>query len=326
MSMLPISITKLVKYKPNTSDDFLIGRGFLSRSGSVLVCGEPGCGKSKLTQHAIYAFALGLPFLGFVPTRKLRVLYVQNEDTLDDMHECLVGFRLQQKLTPAQVTELDRQCVIVNSVGLSGDKFVEALDDCIRKYKPDIVVTDPLLAFIGCDLTNQAKVTEFLREKMAPLMQANRCGWICVHHSSKGAAGGGYGGSKVNKALGSIEVSAFFRGIIDLERKRADANQCTLEITKRFKQAGLRSADGKLTNRLNLRCGEESISWEVDHAVAPVAVKAVGRPGKADKPEVEAFIAERRKAGDKNPTVVKAVAKEFGYSLKQARRYVQGKA
>lgn len=325
MSMLPISISKLVKYKPNTTDDFLIGNGFLSRGGSVLVCGEPGSGKSKLSQHLIYALALGLPFLGFTPSRKHKVLYVQNEDTLDDMHESLVGFRLQQGLTAAQVRELDAQCVIINAVGLSGDKFVDALDDCIRKYKPDIVVTDPLLAFIGCDLTNQAKVTEFLREKMAPLMQANRCGWICVHHSSKGAAGNGYGGSKVNKALGSIEIAAFFRGIIDLERKRADANGCALEVTKRFKQAGLRSDDGKLTNRLNLRCGEEHISWEVDRTVPVAVVKSVGRPAKADKSEVEGFIAERRKEGCRAPTIVKAVVEKFGYSDKQARRYVAPK-
>lgn len=322
MNLTVMTIAELLRYKPNANDDFLIGAGFLSRGCSVLITGEPGGGKSKWVQHLMFSVALGLPFLGLTPARGMRVLYVQNEDTKDDMHESLTGFIEQHGLSKAECGIIDKQCVLVNVSGLSGDSFVSKVRELIETYRPDIVITDPLLAFIGCDLVNQTEVTAFLRDGMAPVLKENRCGWICVHHSSKGAVGRS-GGSKVVKGLGSIEIAAFFRGIIDLERKPSDPSVMIMEVAKRGRQADLRTTDGQRTNKLTVRTGSEIISWMVDAAaMAPKAPKPAGRPAKSKKDDVAAFVAEQRTEGLDNAALTKAVAERFDYSLKQARRYV----
>jgi hypothetical protein len=322
MSMTVTSITDLLRYKPNANGDYLVGNGFLSYGGSVLLTGEPGGGKSKWIQHLMFSFAMGLPFLGFTPARSLRILYVQNEDTMDDMHESLMGFVEQQGLGKAERSMIDTNCVLIHSSGVSGDEFVAELRREVETHKPDIVITDPLLAFIGCDLTDQVGVTSFLRDGMAPMLKEQRCGWICVHHSSKGAIGK-FGGSKVVRGLGSIEIAAFFRGIIDLERKPSDPSISVMEVAKRAKQAGLRTPDGQPTNKLTVRTGRDTISWTVDAAaMAPAAPKPAGRPAKSKKDDVAAFVSEKRMGGADDKALTKAVAEHFGYSVKQARRYV----
>ena len=322
MSMTVTTVSQLSRHKPNANDDFLIGAGFLCRGGSTLVTGGPGGGKSKWVQHLMFSIALGRSFLGFRPARAFRVLYIQNEDTMDDMHESLMGFVEQHGLGKAEINMIDKQCVLIHASGVSGEDFVSEVRQAIETHKPDIVITDPLLAFIGCDLIDQTGVTNFLRNGMAPVMQKNRCGWICIHHSSKGAIGK-FGGSTVVKGLGSIEIAAFFRGIIDLERKPADPSLSVLEVAKRAKQAGLRSPDGQPIHRMTVRAGQDIISWTVDASVSstPAAPKPAGRPAKTKKDEVAAFVAEQRALGSGVMALTKAVADKFGYSTKQARRY-----
>lgn len=321
MSMVATSIAELLRYKRNLNGDYLVGQGFLSYAGSVLLTGEPGGGKSKFIQHLMFSFALGMPFLGFTPARSLRILYVQNEDTMDDMHESLLGFVEQHGLGKAERGLIDKNCVLIHSSGSSGDEFVAELRREVETHKPDIVITDPLLAFIGCDLTDQVGVTNFLRNGMAPMLKELRCGWICVHHSSKGAIGK-FAGSAVTRGLGSIEIAAFFRGIIDLARKPSDPNVMIMEVAKRGRQADLRTPDGQRTNKLMLRIGSEFISWMADAvAMASKAPKPAGRPGKAKKDDVAAFVTEKRKEGLDNAALTKTVAEHFGYSIKQARRY-----
>lgn len=322
------TIQELLRYKPNANDDWLIGCGFLSRGGSVLICGEPGCGKSKFTQHLAYSLALGRSFLGLVPTRAYKVLYIQAEDTIDDLHESIVGFVNQHGLTKAEVDAIAKNCVCAHPNGKSGDDFFEELKVEVEKHQPDIVITDPLLALVGCDLTNQEGVTEFLREKVGLFLSRKRCGWICVHHTAKGASGK-YGNSKVTRALGSVEISAFFRGVIDLERKRGDSDALVMEIAKRSRQAGLRSSDGNPTSRLMIRMGVDGVNWTIDTFGASTSLAVpkakAGRPAKAGKDDVAGFIAEQRKAGAKDAAIIKAVAAKFAYCNKQARRLVVGR-
>jgi hypothetical protein len=321
MSMTITSIADLLRYKPNANGDYLVGKGFLSRGGSLLITGEPGGGKSKWIQHLMFSYAMGRPFLGLTPARSLRILYVQNEDTMDDMHESLSGFVEQHGLGKAEHRLIDKNCVLIHSSGACGNEFVAELSRAVEMHKPDLVITDPLLAFIGCDLTDQVGVSEFLRIGMAPMLQKNRCGWVCVHHASKGALGK-FGGSALTKGLGSIEIAAFFRGIIDLARKPSDPNIIIMELAKRGRQADLRTPDGQRTNKLILRTGSDIISWMMDlAAMAPKAPKPTGRPGKAKKDDVTAFVSEKRKEGIDNAGLTKAVAEQFGYSIKQARRY-----
>lgn len=326
--MVQYKFKAIYNHKPNASGDFLIGQGFLSRGGSVLICGEPGCGKSKFAQHIGWSLVLGRSFLGLKPSGPLKVLYIQTEDTVDDIHESMVGYAGQHGLSAADQDRLDRNWICVNAAGYTRGEFLDGLEAQMEAHRPDVIIADPLLAFIGCDLTNQAGMTEFLRVGLAPMLEGKRCGLICVHHSAKAAAGK-YTGSKVAKALGSIEIAAFFRGIIDLERKPGDPDTLLMEIVKRAKQAQLLSADGRLLRKLTVHTGTDSIAWTREESALETAPppprpkKSVGSPPKAAKADVEEFVKKQRATGKADAVIIKAVAKEFGYSAKHAGRFVK---
>jgi RecA-family ATPase len=266
--------------------------------------------------------------MGLAPCGPLRVLYFQAEETADDLNECLRGFHSSTGVNKAMTRRLDKNWCVISIVGRSGEEFVDVVSEEINAWKPDVIVTDPLLAFVGCDLVAQEKVTEFLRTSMGGLIQHHRIGWICTHHASK-ASGRGGAGSRVNRALGTIEISAFFRGIIDIDQHPKDPSLLVVEIAKRARQAQLKNPDGSLSRRVLLKTGENDISFTV---VPDVAIGRSfstpgmpnGRPPKADPKKVALFIAQQRSASKSPKEVVDAVAKEFGYSAKQAGRKVKG--
>ena len=56
---------------------------------------------------------------------------------------------------------LQKHLVIVAESVTTGEKFTEAVRHLIGKHKPDLVWLDPLLSFIGDDISRQAFARTF---------------------------------------------------------------------------------------------------------------------------------------------------------------------
>ena len=296
-----------------------------------MICGDPGVGKSKVAQWLSLCLSLGLSFLGFKPCRPLKVLYIQAEEFPDDLTESLQGFHAAKAVNKVMTKTLDANWRIVSIIGLSGPEFVDVVAAQINEWHPDVIVTDPLLAFIGCDLVAQAEVTKFLRTSMNELITNHRVGWICTHHTSKASTRTG-AGSKVNRALGSVEIAAYFRGVIDLALHPKDPRLVIADVTKRARQAQLKNPDGSPTRRVVYQVGDTTIGFEVVHEVSSAGtkgtsvIKSNGRPPKTDPKLVDEFIKKKAATGISAKEITGLLAKEFGYSAKQAGRLVKAAA
>ena len=316
----------LLSWKPNQGSDWILGNGFLARKQAVLISADAGVGKSNFAQHLSYSMVLGREFLGFKPSRPLRVLYVQNENSSDDLAESAKGFAADTCLKKADIQRLDTNYLAVTLLDCTGQGFKEWLRTELPKFYPDVLVLDPLFAYMGCDAAEQKAVTDFLRNQMAPILRDYNCGWICVHHNKKDRRDSGSG----PKAFGSVEIAAYFRGIIELRAK--SPAELEMEISKRHRQANLGDENGNLVSRRLLQLGTDRISWKLSSIVpkAPqipaiaAPARAPGRPAKASKDDVNAYITELRRQKKPDNEIVRMVAKEFKYSTKQARRLVSG--
>ena len=176
----------------------------------------------------------------------------------------------------------------------TGEETTEAMRHLIGAHKPDLVWFDPLLSFVGDDISRQDVCSRFLRQLLNPIADETGVVWMIMHHTPKPSADPK---SKSNwnrtdmsySAAGSSELVNWARAVTILRSTKNDG-EFDLLLAKRGERAQATAIDGSRTKLLHLRHSEEGILWE--QRAAPVSVK----PPKKSKEEVAA---KRKQAAKK---------------------------
>jgi len=218
---------------------------FLCQGGVMLLVAPSGVGKSTFGMGMAIAHASGDPYLGIVPAKELKYLIIQAENDEGDMAEMRDGMFLGRDLTQQQIAMAKENVIVVQSSQHTGKKFADVLKHYIEMYRPDIVIIDPFLSFLGADVNSQKDVSYFVRNLLQPIVQKFGVGLIVVHHTSKPKAKDK--GSKVDQSyvgMGSSELTNWPRGILTLE-KTAEQGIFILHAAKRGARLGWKSPDGQ---------------------------------------------------------------------------------
>ncbi len=163
--------------------DWLI-RPIVERFGYALIGAQKGVGKSLLvTQLGLYAAAGKSPFLTDEITipNPLNVLLIQQEVSLPGMKDRLfkmrsekvfdLGGRFRQKTTTGAWWNLTKR------------EDYEKLISIIEKYKPDILILDPLYTFYPKELNTSGDISPMM-QVLSDLKSNFNLGLIVVHHFS----------------------------------------------------------------------------------------------------------------------------------------------
>ena len=268
---------------PRDAPDELIKDRFLCRGGAALVAANTGKGKSSLTRQIAVCWAAGLPIFGMTPTRPLRQLIIQAENDegdearfRDGVARCpyrppLPAGQEEQDapgpLPPDVFARAARQIVVARCVDQFGPGFLETLRALVEADGPfDIVWVDPLLAFLGGDVSDQKTMSPFLRNGLAPLMIKFNLAVILIHHTPKpirttsrdfrATDMGAYLG------MGSAELANWPRAVLALETT-AHRGVFRLRAAKRHGALGWRDPQtGELTDsRYLAHSTDGSIYW-----------------------------------------------------------------
>jgi len=306
-----------------SSASSLLNNAFLARCGSMMLVGPSGSGKSKLKDWIVCAMACGQELFDIRPSRPLKVLSIQSEDTDEDTAESYQGYASQEVGGDKATLDLiNSNLVAITLIGVDGPEFIKEVDILCEKYKPDVIVIDPILSYIGCDVVDQKGVTAFFRKGLLPVMMKHKCALFAVHHSPKNAKGA----ALIDRAIGSMEFSAFFRGILDISYAEGKPNELTLAVAKRQRQMEWKDKDGQPTHLKYLLKGTSGVSFIEVSGFEPGSIKIGGRPAKANRAEIMSVIKSSQKAGKSKDEIVELIAQKFEYSLKQAQRYVNSAA
>jgi RecA-family ATPase len=267
----PLDLDRLIVADWTQDPDNLLGRRWLCRTRSALFVGSSGIGKSTLILTAAVRWALGKDFHGLAPARPLRILYVQAENDNGDVGEMLQGLVGHA----FQVEEWDaakRNMIFINESGASGDRFLERIKRLIALHRPDLVIADPLLTYVGSDVTKLETVSAFFRNGINQILEqsATRPGMIWVHHTAKPLAD-----AKARQhwtdsdlqylGIGSSDLTNWARSILVLQRIKTedddDSPTFCLQAVKRGSRACLRDYDGLASTRIFLRHSDHGQSW-----------------------------------------------------------------
>lgn len=242
----PYKWDDLLNFKETEDPTQLLGQRWICRGGSALWVGSSGLGKSVLCLQAAITWACGRDLFGISPHGKpLKSLIVQAENDEGDVAEALQGILKALDLTAEELQMVKANIVIVRDCTSTGERFVDRMRRLAEKHKPDLAWVDPLLAFIGGDLSSQETAGGFLRNLLNPLALASGFAWMLMHHTPKPTRdGSGYQGhDKAYSGFGSSELTNWARSVLTLAPCGQDEQGTytyKLEVTKRGKRSGLR--------------------------------------------------------------------------------------
>ena len=263
----PISWKSLMDFDRKNDPNNLVGDRFLCRGGSLIISGESGIGKSSALMQLALLWATGRDFFGIDPHKPRRIGVIQAENDLGDLAE-----EFQDIVAGANLNATDCGCVQSNlffwrEVIKTGPQFIAHCRRLIKRHKLDFLIADPMFAFCGGDLADNAFLSGFLRNQLNPVIEETGVCWVWLHHTGKPKVGSGNALSDSKySAYGGSEIINWARATIALSSTE-QAGQFVLTIHKRGMRAGLKDEFGIRSTAIPIQHATDRIFWERGHKV-----------------------------------------------------------
>lgn len=252
-----------LEYNYEDDENTLLGSRWLCRSGSALLIGQTGLGKSAFAIQAACTWATGQDLFGMQPRRPLTSLILQTENDPGDMAEMFQGVANGTGLAN-HVDEIDRRIWIVSDASKCGDEFLEQAESLIAKLHPDLVWIEPLFAFVGGNISEQESITKFCRAGLQRIANKTGVAWIAVHHTNKPPKDIAKSNTSYDnlayEGSGSSELANWARATMIL--RSGGSGTYELVCAKRRNRATFLDSDGNRTDTVYLRHGEGAIYWQ----------------------------------------------------------------
>ena len=179
----------------------LLGDGYLERTDFLIFGAPTGYGKSTTSLALAYGWSTGNAALGIPPNGPMRLLIVQNENGERDMQRQSRGGGASIhrepwfKADPKRYLDLVHQNTrIMREKTKVDDEFIAFLRAEIEEFKadkgayPDMLIIDPITAYITIKPDDVGKSREFITKKLNPLLLQYNCGAILILPTNKSTA------------------------------------------------------------------------------------------------------------------------------------------
>lgn len=298
-----LSVISLAGYDITNDPNTVLGNRWLCRGGSLVIIGQSGIGKSSFCMQLMLLWALGQPAFHIKPVKPLRSLLIQAENDIGDLAEMYQGVRNAMGISSAQEKLLEDRIIIYRDTIHSGEGFIKLAEKLIDKHKPDLVWCDPLLNYIGDDISEQKVVSNFCCGGLNPISVRTGVIWCLLHHTGKPskdpkAADHWTASDLAYSGLGSSALVNWSREtavLVRIKTPEGISPTFQLSMTKRRKRAGLTSVENEPTDTIFLRHSTAGgICW--DQCEKPEGTSKcryrIGKPSAFDSQTFQAVLAE----------------------------------
>lgn len=200
----------------------------IPRGKLTLIEGDPGLGKSWLTMVLAANISRGwpLPDDGPEPSRTEpgNVIILSAEDGAGDT--------IRPRLEDAGA-DLSRVFLLTGSqeepdVGISMARDLDLLDEAARKLSPELVIVDPLQAYLGPGVDmHRANETRPVLAALARFAERHGCAVVLVRHLTKSGAD-----RAIYRGLGSIDFTGAARSVLRVGKDPNDQQKRILAHIK----------------------------------------------------------------------------------------------
>lgn len=226
----------------NDMSDCLLGFRFLCTQCPWLIVAASGVGKSVLAMQMSILFATGRDLWKLEPHKPRKVILIQAENNFLDLVEPAQSITRILNLSEQEKADLRKNFRVVSDDTHSGEGFVRLLENICERYKPEIVIVDPLMAYIGGDISKQEVCTKFFRNGINPIIHKHNVGLIVLHHTGKQKAKD-LKQFEANTDLeylgiGSSDITNWARAVSIIMPSRHDKNIYEFKHVKRGRRTG----------------------------------------------------------------------------------------
>jgi RecA-family ATPase len=315
-----VSTDTLENYDTKHDPNHVVGHGrYLCRGGSLLVTGQSGIGKSSFVMQMAASWAIGRELFGIPVIRPLRIAVVQAECDIGDLAEAYQGVSSGMRLSADEKVLCRANLKFFTEASKTGKDFVDLCRKIITRHKLDVLVADPLLSYVGGDLSKQEVCSHFLRNLVQPVLQETGCIMVFIHHEGKPKPQEVKDGQTVSdqmySGIGSSELVNWARAIINIRRESKEMPVFSFNLTKRGKLAGMRTPDGKPTLSLKLKHADDRVLWEIAPLAGGFELLKVGQQYRhfESKPRIsrgallEELVADHKLQRDQAESLIKAM-------------------
>jgi RecA-family ATPase len=265
-----------IENDPNT----VIGNRWLCKGGSLVLVSQSGVGKSSMQMQLKVGWSLGRDDMtfGIKPIRPLKQLTLQAENDQGDVAEAWRDITRAYKLSMAEKAAADENCLWHRVTTLVAEEFLEVVEALVQLHQPDVCWIDPLLNYIGDDVSKAEVISHFCVEGLSAISLKTGVIFVLIHHAGKPkdqrTRDSMNSSDLAYLGLGSSALTNWAREVLVLSRvKTASADDpatFTLTATKRRTRAGMKSmpVDGdpleiKSTAEIYVRHSSDgTIRWE----------------------------------------------------------------
>ena len=194
-----LSLADIPDYVPEEQDPNILVRGrWLERGGSAFIVSTAGTGKSIFAMQLALCFAEGRPFAGLTPLRPLRIWIFQTEDSMSRLaiDRADITAELMEQAPDVDWRKTWEKVRLCKVPGKVGAEFLDELDCILSRASGelDAILLNPLLSFIGGQITDGTFVTPFLRggeinrkptRGLQFILEKHAVGVLCFHHTPK---------------------------------------------------------------------------------------------------------------------------------------------
>lgn len=293
---------QILDYVAETDNQTVAGNLWLRKGSASLLVGPSGIGKSSLGRQIAMTWALGLPCTGLAPNRPLRILMVQAENDIADLHDMDLGIAegLGIRHDSQRMAQICSNLTTNHNVADTGESFIRALQRLLDHHMPDLVIVDPLLSFIGNDISKQEVVGQFCRNWLNPVLVSSNVHFMAIHHTGKPPKE--FQPTRKHESprpktmaewaylgLGSSELTNWARAIMILNP--IPGGTFELHLAKRGRRAEAIHPNGNHTETLLLRHDPNRIFWIAQDPPEEVATACQEQPPKPDRRSKELQVA-----------------------------------
>ena len=176
--------------KPEKNDpNELIRHRWLCKGALGLFVAPSGIGKSSFIMQCSILWTLGRDAFGMTPTRPLKIVIVQAENDDGDMAEMRDGVIAGMGLTEDEIEIVLNVIEFRTEFAVTGTGFCKLVARVLKESKADIIIIDPVLAYLGGAMNDQETVGAWLRNHLMPVCKVYNAGAILVHHTNKPPSG-----------------------------------------------------------------------------------------------------------------------------------------
>ena len=243
--------------EPTTEEsdsDCLFQNRWLFKGGCGTLVSTSGIGKSSFVMQAAIQWGAGMEMVGIRPTRQIKTLLIQAEDDDYDLawfkNGARIGFANNQDCDMDIIKTAEKNVFIATVNGVVDVEFFSYMKSAIQAVGPDLIIINPLHAFIGGNLNESHVCSKFLRQGLDPIIKAKetRCGALIVHHTGKPKECNGNMASSY-MGNGSAELSNYPRSCLVMQPHNKVKGAFILSATKHGDRLNWRDSNDRRTTQ-----------------------------------------------------------------------------